>query len=134
MANWAIIDSGGTVESIVVADFIGNVFPPAGTTAVPVGAGAEVGGTYDGTSFVPVPRPPPPPPTATGAQMIDEAEAQSKLDLLTAALTPSEMAIFVTRRRIVAGSNFAEVLRAKLGVTASAMASFIAAASGRTEV
>ncbi len=96
------------------------------------------GGTIPGHTIEPydaTPPPPPPPiPSATGAQMIDEAAAQSKLDILTTALTPSEMAIFVTRRRIVAGSNFAEVLRAKLGVTVAAMASFIAAASGRAEV
>lgn len=77
--------------------------------------------------------PPPPAPIATGAQMIDQAESQNKLDMLTAALTPSEMAIFVTRRRIVAGSSFAEVLRSKLGISAPVMASFIATASGRTE-
>ena len=66
--------------------------------------------------------------------MVDEAESRGKLDMLTAALTASEMAIFVTRRRIVAGSPFAEVLRARLNVSASAMASFIAAAAGRSEV
>ena len=66
--------------------------------------------------------------------MVDEAEARNKLDMLAAALTPSEMAVFLTRRRIVAGSNFAEVLRARLNVSASAMASFIAAAAVRSEV
>ncbi len=86
--------------------------------------------SYDATP----PPPPTPEPSATGAQMIDEAAAQNKLDMLTAALTPSEMAIFVTRRRIIAGSPFAEVLRGKLGVSAAQMASFIAAASVRSEV
>ncbi len=86
--------------------------------------------SYDATP----PPPPPPEPTATGAQMVDEAESRGKLDMLTAALTPSEMAIFVTRRRIVAGSNFAEVLRSKLSVTVAQMASFIAAAAVRSEV
>ncbi len=84
---------------------------------------------YDATP----PPPPPPEPRATGAQMIDEAKARGTLDMLTAALTPSEMAIFVTRRRIVAGSNFAEVLRGKLNVSASVMESFIAAAAVRSE-
>ena len=86
--------------------------------------------SYDATP----PPPPTPEPTATGAQMVDEAEARNKLDMLAAALTPSEMAVFLTRRRIVAGSNFAEVLRARLNVSASAMASFIAAAAVRSEV
>ena len=85
--------------------------------------------SYDATP----PPPPTPEPTATGAQMVDEAQARGKLDMLTAALLPSEMAIFVTRRRIVAGSPFAEVLRAKLGVTATQMANFIAAAAVRSE-
>ncbi len=84
---------------------------------------------YDATP----PPPPPPVPRATGAQMIDEANAQNKLDMLTNALTPAQMAIFVTRRRIIAGSNFAEVLRGKLGVTVVAMASFIADAAIRSE-
>ena len=92
------------------------------------------GTLYDGSSFSPPSPPPPPEPTATGAQMVDQAEAQNKLDMLTAALTASEMAVFLTRRRIVAGSNFAEVLRARLNVSASAMASFIAAAAVRSEV
>ncbi len=73
-------------------------------------------------------------PIASGAQMVDEAESRGKLDMLTLTLTASEMAVFVTRRRIVAGSNFAEVLRAKLGVTVPQMAGFIAAASVRNEV
>ncbi len=84
---------------------------------------------YDATP----PPPPPQEPVATGAQMVDEAESRNKLDMLTAALTPAEMAIFVTRRRIVAGSNFAEVLRSKLSVTVAQMASFIAAAAVLTE-
>ncbi len=70
---------------------------------------------------------------ATGAQMIDEAKSRNKLDVITAALTSSEMAVFVTRRRIIAGSSFAEVLRSKLGVSESAMVSFITAASTRSE-
>ncbi len=74
-----------------------------------------------------------PEPTATGAQMIDEAEERGKLNMLTNALTPAQMAIFVTRRRIVAGSNFAEVLRGKLNVSASVMESFVAAAANRAE-
>ncbi len=98
----------------------------------------ERNGTIPGYTIEPYdatpPPPPPSPPTATGAQMIDEAEAQNKLDMLTAALTSSEMAIFVTRRRITAGSNFAEVLRARLGVSAPVMESFIAAAAVRSEV
>ncbi len=133
MTKYAIVNSDGTVENIVVADRVEDAFPPPGSIAIVADADAEVGGTHDGTNFVPVPRPPPPPPTATGAQMIDEADAQSKLDMLTAALTPSEMAIFVTRRRITAGSNVAEMLRARLGVSAAAMESFIAAASVRGE-
>ena len=132
MSNFAIVRDG-TVENIVVADVIEDISPPDGTTIVPVAAGAEIGGTYDGTNFVPVPRPPPPPPSATGAQMVDEAGSRGKLGTLTAALTASEMAIFVTRRRIVAGSNFAEVLRGRLGVTAAQMANFIAAAAVRSE-
>ncbi len=134
MTRYAIVDSDGTVENIVVADRIEDVFPPAGTIAVPVGAGAEVGGTYNGTVFVPVPRPPPPEPIATGAQMIDEARERNKLAALLAALDASESAIFYTRRRIVAGSPFAETLRGKLSVSASAMESFIAAAAVRGEV
>ncbi len=86
--------------------------------------------SYDATP----PPPPPPEPTATGAQMIDEAKERGKLDMLTLTLTASEMAIFVTRHRIVAGSNFAEVLRGKLGITAAVMAAFIAAAAVRSEV
>ncbi len=78
--------------------------------------------------------PPTPEPTATGAQMIDEAEERGKLNILTNALTPAQMAMFVTRRRIVAGSNFAEVLRAKMSIGAGAMKNFIAAAAERTEV
>ena len=85
---------------------------------------------YDATP----PPPPPQEPTATGAQMVDEAESRGKLATLLTALTASERAMFYTRRRIVAGSPFAEVLRGKLNVSASAMASFIAAASGRAEV
>ncbi len=95
------------------------------------------GGTIPGHTIEPYdatpPPPPPSPPTATGAQMIDEAEAQNKLDMLTAALTQSEMAIFVTRRRITAGSNVAEMLRARLGVSAPVMENFIAAAAVRSE-
>ncbi len=97
----------------------------------------ERNGTIPGHTIEPYDATPPPPPPqeprATGAQMIDEAKSRSKLDMLTAALTPSEMAIFVTRRRIVAGSNFAEVLRGRLGVSASAMETFIAAAAVRGE-
>ena len=133
MPNFAIIRDG-TVENIVVADVIGDISPPDGTTVVPVDTDAEIGGTYDGTNFAPIPPPPPEEPTAPGAQMVDEAESRGKLDMLTAALTPSEMAVFLTRRRIVAGSPFAEVLRSKLGVSASAMASFIAAAAVRKEI
>ncbi len=84
---------------------------------------------YDATP----PPPPPQEPRATAAQIIDEANAQSKLVMLTAALTPFEMTIFVTRRRIVAGSGIAEVLRARLGVSKAAMVAFIAAASVRSE-
>ncbi len=137
MANFAIVDSGGTVENVVVADRIEDVFPPSGSIAVAADVNAEIGGTYDGTNFTPVPRPPPPPPpepSATGAQMIDEAKERGQLAALLAVLDASERAVFYTRRRIVAGSNFAEVLRARLGVTASAMASFIAAAAVRSEV
>ncbi len=78
--------------------------------------------------------PTPPQPVATGAQMIDEAKSRNKLATLLTALTASEQAMFYTRRRIVAGSNFAEVLRGKLGVSVSAMESFIAAASARSEI
>ena len=95
------------------------------------------GGTIPGHTIEPYDATPPPPPTpephATGAQMVDEAEERDKLDMLTAALTPSEMAVFLTRRRIVAGSNFAEVLRGKLSVTMTQMAGFIAAAAVRSE-
>ncbi len=77
--------------------------------------------------------PPPPEPRATGAQMIDEAERRNKLHGLLAMLTSSERAMLYTRRRIVAGSPFAEVLRGKLGVGGVAMAKFIAAAAVRRE-
>ena len=77
--------------------------------------------------------PPQPVPTATGAQMIDEAKERGKLGALLAVLTASERAVFFTRRRIVAGSPFAEVLRAKLGVGEVAMQNFIAAAAQRSE-
>ncbi len=97
----------------------------------------ERGGTIPGhtvQSYDATPPPPPTPePTATGAQMIDEAKARNKLAALLTVLTASERATFYTRRRIVAGSNFAEVLRGKLGVSAAAMASFIADASTRSE-
>ncbi len=73
-------------------------------------------------------------PTATGAQMIDEAKSRGKLASLLTALTASERATLFTRRRIVGGSNFAEVLRGKLGVSAAVMASFIATAAVRSEV
>ncbi len=75
----------------------------------------------------------PPEPRATGAQMIDEAKDRNKLAALLTALTASEKAMFYTRRRIAAGSPFAEVLRGKLGVGAVAMENFIAAAAQRTE-
>ncbi len=133
MTKYAIVDSSGTVENIVVADRVEDVFPPVGTTAVLVGVGAEVGGTYNGTVFVPVPRPPPPDPTATGAQMIDEAKARNKLAALLGVLDASERAVFYTRRRIIAGSGIAETLRARLGIGASAMEIFIAAAAVRSE-
>ncbi len=136
MANFAIVDSGGTVENVVVADRIEDVFPPSGTIVVVVDVNAEIGGTYDGANFTPVPRPPPPPPpepSATGAQMIDEAKERGQLEALLAGLDTSERAVFYTRRRIVAGSNFAEVLRSKLSVTVAQMASFIAAAAVRVE-
>ena len=133
MTNFAIVRDG-TVENIVVADVIEDISPPDGTTVVPVDTDAEIGGTYDGTNFAPIPPPPPEEPTAPGAQMVDEAASRGKLAMLTAALTASEMAIFVTRRSIVAGSPFAEVLRLRLGITATQMASFIAAAAVRSEV
>ncbi len=136
MANFAIVDSGGTVENVVVADRIEDVFPPSGTIVVAADVNAEIGGTYDGTNFTPVPRPPPPPPpepTATGAQMIDEAKERGQLAALLAVLDVSERAVFYTRRRIIAGSGIAETLRARLGISAVAMASFIAAAAVRVE-
>ena len=92
------------------------------------------GTLYDGSSFSPPSPPPPPEPTATGAQMIYEAEARGKLATLLTALTASERAKLSARRRIVAGDDLAEAVRARLNVSASAMASFIAAAAGRTEI
>ncbi len=77
---------------------------------------------------------PPPEPRATGAQMIYEADARGQLDTLLAALTEPERAKLYARRRIVAGDDVAEALRTRLSVSAAAMASFIAAAAGRTEV
>lgn len=77
--------------------------------------------------------PPLPEPAATGAQMIDEAKSRNKLAALLTALTASERAMLYTRRRIVADSNFARVLRTKLGVTALVMKNFIAAAANRSE-
>ncbi len=85
---------------------------------------------YDATP----PPPPPEDPTATGAQMIDEAKARGKLAALLAVLDASERAVFYTRRQIVAGSGIAETLRARLGINATAMANFIAAAAVRNEV
>ena len=85
---------------------------------------------YDATP----PSPPPPEPSATGAQMIYEAEARGKLATLLTALTEPQRAKLYARRRIVAGDDISEALRAKLSVTASAMADFIAAAAVRTEV
>ncbi len=84
---------------------------------------------YDATP----PPPPPREPTATGAQMIDEAKSRNKLDALLTALTASERATLYTRRRIIAGSPFSEVLRAKLNLPAPAMAAFIATAAMRGE-
>ncbi len=86
--------------------------------------------TYDATP----PPPPPSEPTATGAQMIYEAEARGKLATLLAALDASEKAKLYARRRIIAGDDVAEALRTRLGVSVEAMASFIAAASLRSEV
>ncbi len=85
---------------------------------------------YDATP----PPPPLPEPTATGAQMIYEAEARGKLATLLTALSEPQRAKLYARRRIIAGDDIAEALRAKLGVGASAMAAFIAAASARKEV
>ncbi len=86
--------------------------------------------TYDATP----PPPPTPPPAATGAQMIYEAEARGKLAALAGALSAPEMMKLTARRRIVAGDDVAEAVRARLGVSAAAMASFIAAAAVRGEV
>ncbi len=86
--------------------------------------------TYDATP----PPPPTPPPAATGAQMIYEAEARGKLTALAGALSAPEMMKLTARRRIVAGDDIAEAVRARLGVSAAAMASFIAAAAVRGEV
>ncbi len=133
MANFATIRDG-MIENISVAAVIGDVFVPEGTTVLPVTADAEMGGTHDGTNFIPVPRPPPRPPRATGAQMIYEAETRGKLSMLLTALSETQRAKLYARRRIVAGDDIAEALRAKLGVTAAAMASFIAAAAKREEV
>ncbi len=98
----------------------------------------ERGGTIPGRTIEPYDATPPPPPPqeprATGAQMIDEAKERNKLALLLTALTASERAVFYTRRRIVAGSGIAEVLRSRLGISASVMESFIAAAAVRGEV
>ncbi len=65
--------------------------------------------------------------------MIDEAKFRNKLATLLGALTASERAMFFTRRQIVAGGNFAEVLRGRLGISASMMEGFIAAAAVRNE-
>ena len=86
--------------------------------------------SYDATP----PPPPPQEPRATGAQMIYEAEARGKLATLLTALTEPQRAKLYARRRIIAGDDISEALRAKLNVSALAMASFIAAASGRAEV
>ncbi len=98
----------------------------------------ERGGTIPGHTIEPYdatpPPPPPPEPTATGAQMIDEAKSRGQLDTLLAALSASERATLYTRRRVIAGNSIAEVLRSRLGVSAAAMASFIAAAAVRGEV
>ncbi len=95
------------------------------------------GGTIPGHTIEPYdatpPSPPPSEPTATGAQMIDEARERGKLAALLTALTASERAMFYTRRRITAGSPFAETLRGRLGIPAVAMASFIATAAVRSE-
>ncbi len=98
----------------------------------------ERSGTIPGHTIEPYdatpPPPPPPEPRATGAQMIDEAKARGKLAALLAVLDASERAVFYTRRRIIAGSGIAETLRARLGISATAMEIFIAAAAVRSEV
>ncbi len=92
------------------------------------------GTLYDGAVFTAPPPSPPPEPRATGAQMIYEAETRGQLATLLTALTEPERAKLYARRRIVAGDDIAEALRARLGVSALAMENFIAAASGRAEV
>ncbi len=77
--------------------------------------------------------PPAPEPRATGAQMIDEADARGKLDTLLAALSEPQRARFYTRRRITAGDDLAEALRAKLNIGVVAMQNFVAAAANRAE-
>ncbi len=134
MTDFALIDSAGLVVNIVVADQIGDVAVPDGQAILPVGPNAEIGGAHDGTAFIGRTRPPPPEPTATGAQMIYEAEARGKLAALSVALSAPEMMKLTARRRIIAGDDIAEAVRVRLGVTAAAMSSFIAAAAVRSEV
>ncbi len=86
--------------------------------------------SYDATP----PPPPPPEPAATGVRMIYEADARGQLSTLLTALTEPERAKLYARRNIVAGDDVAEALRARLGVSEAAMASFIAAAAVRSEV
>ena len=66
--------------------------------------------------------------------MFYEADARGPLTTLLAALTEPERAKLYARKRIVPGDDVAEALRTRLGVSASAMASFIAAAAARAEV
>jgi hypothetical protein len=58
--NYAVI-AGGAVINIVIWDGVSPWTPPAGTTIVPTAgnANAQIGGTYDGSTFTPAPAPPP---------------------------------------------------------------------------
>ena len=96
--------------------------------------GGAIPPIYTVEPVIPPAPPPPPPPHATGAQMIYEADSRGALDTLSAALTGPEMMKLTARRRIIAGDDVAEAVRARLGVTAVEMASFIAAAAVRAEI
>ena len=129
------IEGGIVIQTWRDVETVADAVTKYGLNPADLVEGDHAPGTlYDCSSFSSPPPPSPPEPAATGAQMIYEAEARGKLTSLLAALTESQRAKLYARRRIIAGDDISEALRSELNVSASAMASFIAAASGRAEV